>query len=395
MDIKVILEIPVEVLRDNVLTFLTLNELALLDAATCNKALRSCLHERIKGVTFTGVLSRWKLKSGPKIMKWLCCRGISLENISLSTTTSDETYVIYGKAFARTKNCILGGQVGNSERVTPVITQFGFSSFVDNCPFLEYLHIAECQGLKSGISITYLASRCLKLHSLDLSVCKWVRDCDIEILSSCCPQLRLLRLCACLGISNSSLVSLSKHCAGLLSLNVQANRTTFTDVGIEALAQGCKSLKIVNIPSCSVTSKGVLLLASNCSSLHTLDLAFCDFVTESGFLQVIRHFKAIRSLSLSGNQFVTDAVIYALAAHCKQCRELEFSYCSKITDQSVLKLVEQCSSITKLCIDDCPLINAATEKRLAYLSYEDNEASCFLINKDINPRYLGPVLHKW
>ena len=53
----VVLAVPVEVLRHQILPFLSLKELVSLDTATCHKKIRLCFHERIQGATYFGNLT--------------------------------------------------------------------------------------------------------------------------------------------------------------------------------------------------------------------------------------------------------------------------------------------------------------------------------------------------
>jgi len=112
----------------------------------------------------------------------------------------------------------------------PVITPTGIEAFADSCPHLESFSVANC-GVKSK-SIVYLLTRCPKLHTFDLSNCKWIKDSDIEALSSNCPQLRVLNLSKCVGIADPSLHSLSQYCSRLQSLNISG--VSVSDSGIQA-----------------------------------------------------------------------------------------------------------------------------------------------------------------
>ena len=121
-----------------------------------------------------------------------------MENIFLNGMTTDDAFANYGAAFLRTKNCT-AGILDHNYRRSVYQTHHGFASLVDCCPNLEYLDISYCQILKSGESIAYLSSGCLKLRSLILAHCECVRNCDIEAFAR--------NLNSCYLISDAALVA--------------------------------------------------------------------------------------------------------------------------------------------------------------------------------------------
>ena len=170
--------IPVEVMRDQVLPFLTLKQLVNLDSATCHKKSRIELKKRLQGYCFIGSMST---SMGINGLKWLAVREISLENIMFGENTTNELLSEYGAVFSKTRRCILGSH----SHITNISHQ-GIVYFADNSPRLEHLNLTDCRNLTSGYSIAYLTYFCKILHSIDLSRCLWMRDCDMEILSVNC-----------------------------------------------------------------------------------------------------------------------------------------------------------------------------------------------------------------
>ena len=154
-EMEVIFVLPKEVLRCQLWPFFSLKELVNLDTANCNKVQRTEFLRQLDGVSNVGTAA---FKSGPSVLKWLSNRGMSLENIFLSDLISNQMFIKYGTVFARTVRC--GFSSGSK------ITSRGFLAFVDNCPNLERLYLTGCQHFSSRESIAYLASHCVKLHTL-------------------------------------------------------------------------------------------------------------------------------------------------------------------------------------------------------------------------------------
>jgi hypothetical protein len=160
MDI-ILLVVPLEVWRDQILTFLSLKELVTVDSATCHKKFRPEFSKRLSGVSCEGNLTH-QLDSNA--LKWLSSREMSMVNMLLCATITDPTFIECGSAFTKTNNCHFSPAAS--------ITHLGIVSFAQNSPNLETLSLRNCPNLNSCESIDYLSSNCLKLHSLDLQDCR-------------------------------------------------------------------------------------------------------------------------------------------------------------------------------------------------------------------------------
>ena len=101
----ILLAIPVEVLRVEFAPFLNLKEHVVLDSAICNKAQRQDWKNKLQGTTLLGNLTT---ALGPRILKWLSNRKMSIENILLGQKNKDQVFADCGAAFARTKKCLFG-----------------------------------------------------------------------------------------------------------------------------------------------------------------------------------------------------------------------------------------------------------------------------------------------
>ena len=76
--------VPNEVLRDEILPFLSLKELASLDTANCNNELRTnFLQLTLPGITHNGSFR----ELDPSVLKWLRARKMTLKTLNLNETT--------------------------------------------------------------------------------------------------------------------------------------------------------------------------------------------------------------------------------------------------------------------------------------------------------------------
>ena len=102
---QILFTVPPEVLREDLLSFLSLKEHVMLDSANCNKKLRQELKIKLEGITFPGNLTT---PLGQPGLKWLSARKMSMENILIQKYIPDEVLADCEAAFVQTKQCKFG-----------------------------------------------------------------------------------------------------------------------------------------------------------------------------------------------------------------------------------------------------------------------------------------------
>ena len=96
-------------------------------------------------------------------------------------------------------------------------------------------------------AIIALANRCPRIHEIDDNECKNLTDISFIALSQECHKLKTIKMTHT-NITDSSIIALSQGCPDLECI-VMIECIYITDAGIEALATGCLSLKVMNIRS--------------------------------------------------------------------------------------------------------------------------------------------------
>jgi F-box and leucine-rich repeat protein 7 len=85
---------------------------------------------------------------------------------------------------------------------------------------------------------------------LDLSFCCALSDTATEVLSLGCPHLKVLKLSFCgSAVSDGSLRSVGLHLIDLVELSVRGC-VRVTEVGVRAVLEGCRDLKVFDISQC-------------------------------------------------------------------------------------------------------------------------------------------------
>lgn len=253
----------------------------------------------------------------------------------------------------------------------PKVTDSGVSAIGRRKgPKLQALGLAGCENVTDdGIEI--LAKNCRYLRSLDLGGCPKVRDRSVYAISAL-THLEELSLDDCHEVSNEAvqrlltsvtkLVSLSlKRCGGITEEGLRYMHDMPVVWG-ERRHYGCAHLEAFHVArNDSISDQFILVLATLCPQLRTLDIRECpslggdeamgkigrlaelsclkletlNRVSDQGF----RNFflgglpkKSLKSLSLIGCPKVTDVSLRCIAKSARNLRQLNLHRNVSVTD---------------------------------------------------------------
>ena len=86
--------------------------------------------------------------------------------------------------------------------------------------------------------------------------------------------------------------------------------------------------------------------------LTSLDLSWCNNITETGITELVRGCPQITNLNFTRCDWVTDASVTTLSSEFTRMTELHLALCN-ITDASVLALLNGCPKLNTLNLDGC------------------------------------------
>ena len=86
-------------------------------------------------------------------------------------------------------------------------------------------------------------------------------------------------------------------------------------------------------------------LARHCFGLHSVDLSFCDEITDAGIIALSRHCRGLQMVNLDSCAKITDAAVAELADRCPGLRAICLGGCEQITDQAVVQLARGCRGL--------------------------------------------------
>lgn len=206
---------------------------------------------------------------------------------------------------------------------------------------LTHLSLTWCKKNMNHLVLS-LAPKLTKLEALVLRQDKpQLEDNAVEAIAKYCHDLQDLDLSKSFKLSDRSLYALAHGCPNLSKLNI-SGCPAFSDAALEYLTKFCRKLKVLNMCGCvrTATDRALEAIADNCSQLQSLNLGWCDEVSDKGVTSLAYGCPNLRALDLCGCVRITDESVVALANGCPHLRSLDLYYCQNITDRAMYSLAE-------------------------------------------------------
>jgi len=221
------------------------------------------------------------------------------------------------------------------------ITTRGLSSLAARCGGLRSVYFNDCKNINNK-AIKYIAENLKLLESLDISGCSMLSDEALKFLSDhCALRLKRLNLNGNFLLTNDGIRRLVEKCHELLILGL--GRTRIEDSTLEAIANHCQKLKILNLDSNNlITDAGVNEIAKNCKDLQCLILWAVPLLTNDALGEIAKHCRNLRSLNIGDCMSLTLVGLYLFTLNrpfSSITLEIDVSYCSQITQQC-LRIME-------------------------------------------------------
>jgi hypothetical protein len=144
-----------------------------------------------------------------------------------------------------------------------------------------------------------------------------------------------------------------------------------TDEVLQAINQGCPTLKFINLRFCNkFTDVGLKYLAEGCKCVEQLNLSYCRQLgfTDAGLHHISRGMLKLKDLNLEACSNISNAGIKHLADGCHDIEVLCLLSCSNLTDTAIQYLLDGCPKIRDLNMEFCGLIS---DDGLALMRFPD------------------------
>jgi len=176
--------------------------------------------------------------------------------------------------------------------------------------------------------LQYLTENCPLVQKLTLEkigVHHQITDKGISYLSRF-RKLRSLNFIAC-NLSPTTIKFLSEQLSHLVSLNM--TWCSISDVCVEHLPL-FSTLKHLSLQDSRITDSGLARL-EHLKYLNSLNLSFCNHITDRGIMHAVKYLKNIESLNLSWCLEITDLSLQHIGTHLGRLRFLFLTGCRKIS----------------------------------------------------------------
>eukprot|EP00741_Cyanophora_paradoxa_P015878 tig00020909_g15329.t1 len=225
-----------------------------------------------------------------------------------------------------------------------------------NCVCLEELSLAGLRAVTPK-SLSYVLQTASDLQDLILDECQ-VTDALLKDLSAAPPPLRRLSLAGCRMVSDAGAIPLLKACPALRSLSLH-NIPKLTDQSLGAAAVCCPDIEEIDIGwNDNFTDTGVQALGQRCKSLHTVRMAGCRELTSRALLHVAMLVgPRLAELDILRCEKVSDNGPRCIADKCPNVRSLRIGFCCRLTDESVRALGSGLRSVTDLDLSNIRLLS--------------------------------------
>jgi uncharacterized protein YjbI with pentapeptide repeats len=270
-------------------------------------------------------------------------------------------------------------------------------AYSDDAEFVRVLNVRKMYGVKepSVKSISFQIARITNasieligslkdLENLSFRGCDQITDEGLAHLGKL-SKLQSLELTDCDRITDAGLVHVSQL-LGLTSLDLSFC-DKITDDGMAHISRlsGLRNLRLrrskITDRGCNITDKG-LVHVSQLLGLTSLDLSFCDKITDDGMAHISR-LSRLQKLSLSGCG-ITDAGLTNLNM-LADLEDLDLSHCHEINGSGIAKW-DSLKKLDRLTFEQCSHFDGAHLKHIGLLHnlMYLNLVGCQITDKHIN-----------
>ncbi|XP_052150037.1 transport inhibitor response 1-like protein [Oryza glaberrima] len=205
------------------------------------------------------------------------------------------------------------------------------------------------------------------LTNLDFSYCPVTPDQFLPFIGQC---HNLERLYVLDSVRDEGLQATARTCKKLQVLHVlplnalEDADELVSEVGLTAIAEGCRGLRSTLYFCQSMTNAAVIAISQNCVDLKVFRLCIMgrhqpDHVTgepmDEGFGAIVRNCSKLTRLSTSGH--LTDRAFEYIGKYAKSLRTLSVAFAGD-SNLALQHILQGCSKLEKLEIRDCPFGDA-------------------------------------
>jgi hypothetical protein len=353
--------------------WLTIQEVARVDSACCEREVRIKFLWAIHFNCFPIVVPTPKEGYSNDYLRWAVIRNLPLKNLVLPNFVHK---VEVPKVLSQSKfNALTHLDASQASELTDSL----LCHFIDNCKLLKELDIGS-ENYTSKISdqsLVRLGESSLRLTKLTITQNKFISD---EAFESFCTGgaacLKELCLLSCTSLGDPCILAVAQSCPDLSVLHISNNHKV-SRIGLSEILKHCAKLSDLSSMGCSHLIPTVCVRGAAARPLtHLTRLAITNSsaATDASLVLFFRQCPNLTSLDLQNNQSISDVCARSIATHLKYLVVLNIDACYKISNFGMAQIVRECHMMQRLYLhacnatDDIIVLIAESCKNLTHLS---------------------------
>lgn len=244
------------------------------------------------------------------------------------------------------------------------ITDDSFLQITNLCPNLKTIILTYLQNIKPE-TYTEAFSKFTCLTEISFNACVGINDSVIRAISNqrYAYSLQSLFIDRCRDITDDSLIELFSKSKELRTLSLQSLK--ITDKCIECLCDGGTKLVSVNLNFCDGITDSSLTALSKCTNLEEILLSSCSRVTDEGVDELVSKCSKITALNL-GRTSIGDTSLMAISQLLPNLVTLDIRALFHVTKDTINEILFNCCKLQNLNISDSGEIDDDSMQLLAH-----------------------------
>lgn len=251
----------------------------------------------------------------------------------------------------------------------PNIGDEGLLEIARECRLLEKLDLTKCPSI-SNKGLVAIAERCTNLTSLTIESCPNIGNDGLRAIGKYCTKLKCLTVTDCPLVGDQGVGSLVASTSAVLT-KVKLHGLNITDFSLAVIGHYGKAITSLSLSSLrNVSEKGFWVMGSarGLQALASLAMTSCRGTTDVGLEALGNGCPKIKSMSLRKCCFVSDHGLIAFTKAVGSVESLLLEECNRITQTGILYAVSNCSKLKSLSVVKCMAIKDITTPEALVLS---------------------------
>jgi F-box/leucine-rich repeat protein 2/20 len=203
-------------------------------------------------------------------------------------------------------------------------TTTGLARMFQKCTELMTLTLVRCKASLPAALDSPLELQCLRYVGTEMCAQPGVAQ-----FVSRCRKLTSLELCNVRELTAADIVEMRLSFAALRMLRVNAGHSPSSE-NLSALLRHCTALTNLELHSPQVTAAVLQSAADACPGLVSLDVSWCDSLTDAALQALVPGVRALRQLSVKGARHVTERGVRSVITHCRALESVNVQFCPAV-----------------------------------------------------------------